>query len=152
MAIDRLSQLDTLDTSDQIPIGSTINGGDFRVALSVLADYIQTLLVVPTELQTQYAAPTATGFSVTVAPPEDGDNVWLMIKPSAAYAAGTVVLPAQADVIDRQEVLVTCKQAVTTLTVNGSGATVNGAPTTLAANAFFRLRYDSVEQQWFRVG
>jgi hypothetical protein len=29
---------------------------------------------------------------------------------------------------------------------------VNGAPTTLAANAFFRLRFDGVFNAWYRIG
>jgi len=49
-------------------------------------------------------------------------------------------------------VLVNCTQAVTTLTINGNGATVTGAPTTLAANAFFRLRFEAVAGVWYRVG
>jgi hypothetical protein len=43
-------------------------------------------------------------------------------------------------------------QAVTALTVAGNGATVNGAPTTLAANGFFRIRFDAVLDVWYRVG
>ena len=37
-------------------------------------------------------------------------------------------------------------------TVAGNGSTVNGAPTTLAANSFFRLRFDGVFKAWYRVG
>ena len=48
--------------------------------------------------------------------------------------------------------MVSCTQAVTTLTVSGNGSTVNGAPTTLAANGFFRLRYDGVFKAFYRVG
>ncbi|MNR16702.1 hypothetical protein D3C85_1333210 [compost metagenome] len=62
------------------------------------------------------------------------------------------MLPAVANIIDKQEVLVNCTQAVTTLTINGNGATVTGAPTTLAANAFFRLKYDQPSTVWYRVG
>ena len=40
-----------------------------------------------------------------------------------------------------------------TLTINGNGATaVTGAPTALAANAFFRLRFDRATSSWYRVG
>jgi hypothetical protein len=54
--------------------------------------------------------------------------------------------------VDGQQLLVSCTQAVTTLTVAGNGSTVNGAPATLAANAFFRLRFDGVFKAWYRVG
>jgi hypothetical protein len=78
--------------------------------------------------------------------------VWLILTPVAGYAAGTITLPLSTNVVNKQEILVNCTQAVTTLTINGNGATVTGAPTTLAANAFFRLRYDGVTGTWYRVG
>ena len=43
---------------------------------------------------------------------------------------------------DKQEALVNTTQAVTTLTIGANGATVIGAPTTLATNGFFKLTYD----------
>ena len=47
--------------------------------------------------------------------------------------------------------LETYLQSVTGI-VNGNGATaVNGAPTTLAQFAFFRLRFDKPNQSWYRV-
>jgi hypothetical protein len=33
-----------------------------------------------------------------------------------------------------------------------SGNTVTGAPTTLAANDFFTMRYDAATAAWYRVG
>jgi hypothetical protein len=81
------------------------------------------------------------------------DNVHLILTPLAGYAAGTITLPAKATLVDKQEVLVNCTQAVTTLTIGLNGATgAVGAPTTLAANAFFRLMYDAVTSNWYRVG
>jgi hypothetical protein len=41
---------------------------------------------------------------------------------------------------------------VTTLTIAGNGSTLNGAPTTIAANGFFNLRFDGVFKAWYRVG
>jgi hypothetical protein len=61
-------------------------------------------------------------------------------------------MPAVASVIDGQELLVNSTQAVTTLTVAGNGATVAGAPTTLAANGFFRLKFEALVSTWYRVG
>jgi hypothetical protein len=65
------------------------------------------------------------------------------------YAAGTIVLPAVPT--NEQVVNLNTTQAVTTLTVNGNGKTVTGAPTTLAANAFFTLRFDATTNAWYRV-
>jgi len=89
---------------------------------------------------------------VLINPPQQGQNVFLLLTPTAGFAAGTITLPPQATLDDGQELLVTTTQSVTALTVAGNGATVNGAPTTLAANAFFNLRYDAVNKAWYRVG
>ena len=103
---------------------------------------------------TQYSAPSATGFSVTITDgADDNTNVHLILTPTAGYAAGTIVLPAVASVVDKQEVLVNCTQQVTTLTVDGNGATaVTGEPASLGADDFFRLKYDLPTSTWYRVG
>lgn len=148
----RLSAVDTLAAGDQFPLGSIANGDARRTSLTLLTEYMQEQITTQDAMETQYYAPTATGWSVPVAPTVAGGDVWLRITPGAGYAAGTVVLPALASSVDKQEILVTCNQSVTTLTVNGNGSTVEGAPTTLAANAFFRLRYEAVFHVWVRVG
>ena len=72
-------------------------------------------------------------------------------EPAATYANGTLVLPAVANCADKQEILVNSTQIVTALAITANGATVKGAPTTLAANAFFKLRFDGVLKTWYRV-
>jgi hypothetical protein len=47
---------------------------------------------------------------------------------------------------------VTSSQILTALTVGGAGTTVNGAPTTLAANGFFEMAYSATLNAWYRVG
>lgn len=150
MPINQLNQ-GTLTTASQIAFYDTDNGADRRASIAALAEVIQEQLTDGNaEGVTQYSAPNATGFTVTITPPTNGASMWLLLTPAAGYAAGTIVLPATP--VDGQEVLVSCTQAVTTLTVNGNGKTVNGAPATLAANAFFRMRYDGVFSAWYRVG
>lgn len=151
-AINQLSQVDQVQASDLVPIFSNQNGDARAAAMSVLLAYLQQNLTASGGMATQYSAPNATGFSVTINPPTDGASVFLLLTPVAGYAAGTITLPELAECVDGQEVLATCTQAVTTLTVAGNGATVNGAPTTLAANAFFRLRFDGVLDSWYRIG
>jgi len=152
MAIRDLNQ-GTPTSDSQIPFGDTPNGQDRRASLSDFADVLSPLLPNANgALVTQYAAPAATGFTVLVAPPDNGDSMFLLLTPNAGYAAGTITLPAAATCVDGQELLVTTTQLVTALTVGGNGSTVNGAPTTLAANAFFRLRFDGVFKAWYRVG
>ena len=102
-------------------------------------------------MNTQYSAPSASPFTVAIT---DSDaSIWLILTPTGTLATGTITLPAVANAVDRQEVLVNCTQIVTSLTVGGNGATaVTGAPTTLAANAYFRMRYDAATLTWYRVG
>lgn len=145
--INQLTAVDEVVAGDLMPIWSTNNGGARKAALSVLLAYIQDNFDLATDdFTTQFSAPSATGFSVTIS---DGDT-WLVLTPVAGYAAGTIVLPAAP--ADRDEFLCNCTQSVTTLTIDGNGSTVTGAPTTLAANAYFRLRYEGVTGTWYRVG
>lgn len=151
--INELSAVDSVQAGDQVPIFSTENGDARKAAISVLLAYMQNNLdFSPADLYTtQYAAPSATGFSVTIT--SANDSTHLILTPVAGYAAGTIALPPAAGVADKQEVLVNCTQAVTTLTVDGNGAAaVTGEPATLAANDFFRLKYDAATSTWYRVG
>lgn len=152
MAIDKLPVVDEVAAADQLALFSAALGRDARATLTTLAALMQTLLTSLDDKITQYSAPNATGFSVTITPGVDGGGVFLLLTPAAGYAAGTIVLPALASCVDKQEVLVHCTQVVTALTVSGNGATVNGAPTAFTANGFFRLRFDAVLDSWYRVG
>ena len=102
-AINRLGTVDTLSASDQVAIFSTGLGNDAAATLATLQAYLQQQLTADSAPITQYAAPGASGFSVTIAPPEAGTSVFLLLQPGGAYAAGTLVLPAG---VDGQEVLV----------------------------------------------
>lgn len=156
--INQLSALDQLAAGDQFPVYSQANGDARKVALSILQVYMQANLVFPSfsgmqQFETQYAAPSATGFSVTISPPSTGNNVHLILTPTAGYAAGTIILPPVGQVVDKQEILVNCTQQVTALTINGNGAVaVTGEPASLGADDFFRLKFDIVTQTWYRVG
>lgn len=140
----------TLNASDLFPLWSTGNGDTRKVSLSALVDYLDGALDLTDGKVTQYAAPSSTGFTVTLF--AGNASIWLILTPTGGFADGAIVLPPVGMCVDRQEILVNCTQSVTTLTINGNGATVTGAPTTLAANAFFRLRFDAVTQTWYRVG
>ena len=121
-----------------------------KASMATLLAFFSGQITANDDKTTQYSAPSATGFTVTIA--NAGNSIWLVLTPVAGYAAGTLTLPAVANCVDRQELLVNTTQAVTTLTIAGNGATVTGAPTTLAANAFFRLRFEAVTKTWYRVG
>jgi len=145
-----LTRTDTI-TSDDLTVLFKYGSSDFRAAsMSVLLSYMQDNLNFPGVYAKQFAAPSATGFSVSLN--NNDTDQHLILTPVAGYATGTIVLPLKSTVVDGQKVLVNCTQAVTTLTVSGNGATVVGAPATLTANAFFTLEYDSVNSTWYRIG
>ena len=156
--INQLSAVSEVSDGDQFPIWSTANGDTRRAPASVVRSYmISGINVAPLvdaylaanpdlrPMQTTYASPAATGFSVTLS---GTDDLWLVLTPTGAFAAGTVVLPAGP--VNRQLVQVSCSQAVTVLTV--LGGSVAGAPTALAANGFFSMRFEAAAGIWRRVG
>lgn len=99
---------------------------------------------------TQYLSPL-TGFNVTVTDGgSDTQDVHLLLTPAGTLATGTITLPAVP--VDKMTVLVTTTNAITTLAVSANGNTVRGEPSTLAADGYFTLKYDSVNSTWYRVG
>lgn len=155
MSIERLSLIDTVTASTNFAVN--VNGQDYRVLAQTVYDYI----VNATEefgggdgilggKTIQYFAPSATGWTVSVG--TESASAWLIITPTAGFATGTITLPALANVQEGQEVLVNCTQSVGTLTVNGNGANVIGAPTSLAANGFFLMKFEPILSNWYRVG
>jgi hypothetical protein len=152
--ISKLTAVDSVVGSDLVAIFANSNGDTRKAAMSVLLAYMQDSLTFSESgisYTTQYAAPSATDFSIQIT--DDSTNTHLILTPVAGYADGTIVLPAVGNVIDKQEVLVNCTQAVTTLVVDGNGAVaVTGEPSGLSANDFFRLKYDITVQTWYRVG
>lgn len=142
--INELSRADSYDAGDLIPVFSSEASDTRSLSRAVLLATLEANLSRGT-LSTRYAAPSATGFSVNAEA-----NTHLIMTPVAGYAAGTIVLPSSPT--DRDEFLCNCTQSVTTLTVSGNGKSVVGAPTTLTADAFFRLKYDGVLSTWYRVG
>ena len=146
MSIEKLSQGDPT-VSAQVPFYDPINGQDRRCSVT---DLLELLTSQAAGVVTQYAAPGASGFSVTISPPVAGTSMFLLLSPGGAYAAGTIVLPSA---IDGQEIAIHSRQAVTTLTVTpATGDSLSGSPTTIAAGGFFKLRYDGVLDLWCRVG
>lgn len=141
----------TASADSSVPYYDEQNSVYRQTTVQALATLLQGLLTAGGNLITQYAAPSATGFTVAIAPPTLGASVMLLMTPAGAYAAGTITLPLKAECKQDQEILVFTTQAVTALTVSGNGATVRGAPAALGANGSFRLRYDVPGQAWNRI-
>lgn len=148
--INKLTEAPTLTGSDQIAVWNAQNADSRRASLNTLLAFLSGEITAADDMVTQYSAPNSSGFNVLVS---DGpDSIWLILTPTGTLAAGTITLPALANCVDRQNLLVNTTQAITTLTVAGNGATVNGAPATLTAGGYFRLRFDAVLSSWYRVG
>lgn len=141
--INQLSAVSTLQRGDLLALWSTNNGDSRKLSISTLLEFVNDNVTTITP-NTQYAAPAASGFAVTV----NTGNVWLILTPVSTFAAGQITLPSGAD--DKDTVNVNCTQEVTSFTVS-STASVVGAPTTLAANGFFTMRYDGSTSTWYRI-
>lgn len=148
--INQLTAVDEVFAGDAIPLYSAANGDARKASLAVIRDFIQDNLDLNVDLTHQYAAPSATGFTVTLT--DNGESKWLILTPDADYAAGTIVFPSVANAVDDQDILITTTKAVNTLTLNGNGSTVVGGPTNLNANTSVRFRYDTVLDRWYAVG
>lgn len=145
--INQLTATTSVQTADQFAVWSSADQDTRRAPGSQILTWLQSALTFTgLNISQQYAAPSTTGFTVTIT----AADTWLILTPTGGFAAGTIVLPAVR--LNEQIVRVNCTQAVTTLTVTGAGTTVTGAPATLAANAFFTMQYDATTNAWYRVG
>ena len=132
------------------------NVGDLRAwSVSDLIAFLQTMVVVPTNNRLkptmQYAVPSASAFSINVT--DDGTDVHLIVLPTTGFVAGTVVLPAVANLVDGQLFIFNCTQIIGALTIDKNGAVaVIGAPSVISANVYFTLKYDIITQTWYRIG
>lgn len=135
-------------SSDLLPVYNNTNGDARKLSLANLLEWFRTNFTNPaftTDLQTP-----GDGFNITLT--QDSKNYWLLLRPTSALATGTIVLPAPSVATDGQEVLVTTTLQIASFTVNGNGATaVYGAPSVLAAEDKFKLRYNTQTTSWYLV-
>lgn len=159
--INKYPTVDILQGGDLFIVWSVGNSDTRKTSLSDLLTYMNSNITFPSDgkpaYSTQYAVPSASGFNVVVndnsANDDLSENIWLVLTPTSGYADGTITLPPVTSVIDKQEVLVNCTQLVTTLVVDGNGATaVTGEPNSLGADDFFKLKFDIISKTWYRVG
>ncbi len=140
-AINDLTRVSSLVGGDIIPVWITSQGGPYGVSFT---DFTASITDTASEVK-QYSTPL-TAATVTVG---QSDDTWLILTPAGTLATLTVNLGATP--ADMQEVIVTSSQIITALTVTSTGSTV-GQPTAMAANGFFRMKYDAVMTTWRRVG
>ena len=147
--INQLAGLTQVSGGDQLPIYVPNNGDARKVSVNQLLQYFQTTFAAPTVATNLYTP--GTGFNVTVPTPVS-EQQWMVIQPAGTLADGTITLPLNTGTPDGTQVLVTTTQIITsfTLALNGAAAAF-GAPTTLAANAFFTVRFYQATNSWYRV-
>lgn len=150
--INKLTRTDVVIAGDVVPV-YVQNQGDARgAAMSVILAYIQTALTFPAiaGFTTQYAAPSASGFSVQVT---DGSaDIHLILTPTGPFAAGTIVLPLASGAVDGQTVLVNTTQAIAAVTFSLNGASsIIGGPVSFGANDTIMLKYDAPALAWYMV-
>jgi len=145
----RLNMTDRIGPCDSVVIWSGGNG-DFRgVPLDILKKAVKSERENHTSLLVQHFNPNA-NFTLNIENHEAG--TYLVLNPSTSITTGSIKLPERYEVTDGQVVLVACSQQVTNFSVDGNNALVIGAPNALAANGFFKLKYDKLSNTWYRVG
>jgi hypothetical protein len=148
--INQLAGLSQVSGGDLLPIYVPNNGDARKVSVTQLLAYFQTVFAAPT-VSTNLYTPGA-GFNVTVPTPVS-EQQWMLLQPAGTLATGTITLPLNTGTPDGTQLLVTTTQIITafTLALNGAAAAF-GAPTTLAANAFFTMRFYQATNSWYRIG
>ena len=148
--INQLAGLSQVSGGDLLPIYVPNNGDARKVSVSQLLAYFQTVFAAPT-VSTNLYTPGA-GFNITVPTPVS-EQQWMLLQPAGTLATGTITLPLNTGTPDGTQLLVTTTQIITafTLALNGAAAAF-GAPTTLAADAFFTMRFYQSTNSWYRIG
>jgi len=147
--INQLSSISQVSGANQIPVYDQNNGDARKMSVSALLQYFQATFAAPT-VATNLFTP-GTGFNVAVPTPVS-EQQWMIIQPAGTLASGTITLPLNTGTPDGTEVLVTTTQQITafTLALNGA-ANAYGAPSTLAAQDFFRMRFYQATNSWYRI-
>jgi len=147
--INQLPVLNTISSGDQLPVYSPNNGDARRTSIGSLLTFFQQSFASPT-LATNLFTP-GTGFNIAVPTPV-AQQQWMLIQPAGTLATGTVTLPLNTQTPDGTQVTVTSTQIITSFTLALNGASnAFGAPTTMAANAFFTVRFYQATNSWYRI-
>jgi hypothetical protein len=147
--INQLPLLSPISSGDQLPVYSPNNGDARRTSIGSLLTFFQQSFASPT-LATNLFTP-GTGFNIAVPTPV-AQQQWMLIQPAATLASGTITLPLNTQTPDGTEVLITTTQQITAFTLAANGASqLYGAPTTLAAQDNFRMRFYQPTNSWYRI-
>ena len=145
----QLPLLAQVSPGDQLAVYAPNTGDARRLPMSALLTYFQQTFASPTTAVNVYI-PT-TGF-VILLPDPVSQQQWVILQPTALVANGQITLPLNTTTPDGTEILFTTTQQITTFTLNANGASaVYGAPGTLGADDFFRMKYYKPTNSWYRI-
>ena len=100
-------------------------------------------LDIPTRVN--YSVPI-TGFSMTL----DNLDTDVILNPAGTLATGTITLMPDSALYDQDKLTIRTSQTISTLTITaGTGSSVVGAPTTLAAGALTTAIYRKANTTWY---
>jgi hypothetical protein len=147
--INQLPLQSNVSTGDNLAVFSPTNGDTRRLPVSALLTFFQQQFASPTLATNRYTP--GTGFNIAVPTPVAAQQ-WILIQPAGTLATGTVTLPLNTQTPDGTEVLVTTTQQITSFTLALNGATAEfGAPSTMAAEDNFRMRFVQATNSWYRI-
>jgi len=147
--INQLPYAGQVSTGDQLPIYSQNNGDARRLSVGALLQFFQKTFASPALAVNVYTP--GTGFSIAVPTPVS-EQQWMLLQPASTLASGAVVLPLNVETPDGTEVLITTTQQITAFSLGLNGASaVYGAPAALSAEDFFRLRFVTATNSWYRI-
>jgi hypothetical protein len=146
--INRLSSVDVLQPSDQIPVWDSSNGDTRKASMSTLLAFVESYFADP-DYSTRIVAPSVDYFNVDIG--ATGDSIWMIVNPVLNFTTGTITLPSTAYAVNDQEITVVFTAAVINFSITSSGATVLGAPATINGYDSFRVRYNASQQTWYTL-
>lgn len=148
VGINELTRVTDPASGDVFPVWSQSEGENRGVSLSQITAYLQNNLSFLGAVETLRNFAPATGETITV---DIGDfrNLWIALAPSGTLATLTIDITGVPESL--QEISVSTSAAITALTFTADQS-IQGAAGAMAANGFFRLKYDGVNSIWRRVG
>ena len=92
--INKLTAVDSLSSSDQLPVYDSSSGDARKSSLSLLSDWLISNFssTYQKSFTTERASPSATGQTINIA--AINDSVHLILTPAAGYANMTINLPS----------------------------------------------------------
>lgn len=146
--INQLPTVTQISGGDQLPLYLPNTGDARRCSVTNLLAYFSQNFASP-DYVTIISAPTSNGFNVSIG--SQTTSVFLILNPTGTFASGTVTLPPASSCFDGQQIIVASSAAVGSLTINGNGATIIGAPTGLNVGGGWTLRFSDQQSTWYCI-